>query len=76
MAISLPPTVSNSLTQGANERVLEMIGHSFSRGYLKNTDLVEPPHFIDEETESQRNKSLLKIIHLVVEAELKPKILY
>lgn len=53
-----------------------MIGHSFSREYLKNHWLVETPPFIDEETESQRNETLLKVIHLVAEAEPKTNILY
>lgn len=64
----------------ANERILEMIGHSFSRGYLQNTDLVQPPRFIDEEMESHfideeidEEQNFLKIIQLVVEAELKPR---
>lgn len=63
---------------GANERILEMIGHSFSRGFAKHWS--GSPHFIDEEMESHfideeidEEQNFLKIIHLVVEAELKPR---
>lgn len=72
---TIAPTVSSSLHQQLMRGPLKWLVMGTPEHSWKTTHLVAPLHLIGNETESQRNTNILKIIHLAVDSELKTKVL-